>query len=105
MESDVVVRRAKVGNDHVILVEARSCGDPEEDVRARALLSFDGVEESIRTISQRVTAALETAKPGRASVEFGIDVAIESGALTGLLAKGSGGATLKVTLSWGDAGG
>jgi hypothetical protein len=104
MQTDVVVRRAKVATDQVILVETRSSGDREEDVGARDLLAFEGVEESITTISQRVVAALKSAQPDRASVEFGIDVAVEAGALTGLLAKGSGGATLKVTLSW-DGGG
>jgi Trypsin-co-occurring domain 1 len=104
MQTDVVVRRAKVATDQVILVETRSSGDREEDVGARDLLAFEGVEESITTISQRVVAALKSAHPDRASVEFGIDVAVEAGALTGLLAKGSGGATLKVTLSWGGGG-
>ncbi|MEA2241535.1 MAG: hypothetical protein QOD24_1091 [Solirubrobacteraceae bacterium] len=104
METDVVVRRAKAGTDHVILVEARTSGDREEDVGARELLAFDGVEQSITTISERVMAALTNARPDQASVEFGIDVTVESGALTGLLARGSGTATLKVTLSWGGAG-
>jgi hypothetical protein len=104
METDVVVRRARVGTDHVFLVEARTSGDREEDVGARDLLAFDGVEESITTISERVMAALTKARPDRASVEFGIDVTVESGGLTGLLAKGSGAATLKVTLSWGGGG-
>jgi Trypsin-co-occurring domain 1 len=105
MESDVVVRRAKVGTDHVILVEARSSGGSEEDVGVGDLLAFEGVEKSITTISQRVTAALKAANPDRASVEFGIDLAVESGGLTGLLAKASGAATLKVTLSWGSGDG
>ena len=102
METDVVVRRAKAGADQVILVEARTSGDREEDVGARDLLAFDGVEKSITVISERVMSALKRARPDRASVEFGIDVTVESGALTGLLARGSGAATLKVTLSWGD---
>jgi hypothetical protein len=100
MESDTVVRRAQVGSDLVILVEARRPADAEEDVGVRNLLRFDGVEQSISTIAQRVTAALQSARPDRATVEFGIDVAVESGQLTGLLAKGAGTATLKVTLSW-----
>jgi len=104
MQTDVVVRRAKVATDHVILVEARCAGDREEDVGAGDLLAFDGVEQSITAISQRVMAALERARPDRASVEFGIDVTVESGGLTGLLAKGSGAATLRVTLSWDDGG-
>jgi hypothetical protein len=100
MESDTVVRRAQVGSDLVILVEARRSADAEEDVGVRNLLRFDGVEKSISTIAQRVTSALQGARPDRATVEFGIDVAVESGELTGLLAKGSGTATLKVTLAW-----
>jgi hypothetical protein len=43
--------------------------------------------------------------PRSASVEFGIDVTVEAGALTGMLAKGSGTATLKVTLNWSDGDG
>ena len=104
METDVVVRKAKVGTDRVILVEARIAGDREEDVGTHQLLAFDGVEQSITAISERVMAALTNARPDHASVEFGIDVTVESGALTGLLAKGSGSATLKVTLSWGATG-
>jgi len=102
MESQTVVRRAGVaGSDLVILVEARFSGDMEEDVGVRDLLGFEGVESSIRTISERVVRALEGARPDRATVEFGIDVAVDAGGLTGLLVKGSGAATLKVTLSWG----
>jgi hypothetical protein len=104
MDSDVTVRRARVGSGHVILVEARSSGGSEEDVGAGELLAFEGVEEAITTISQRVTSALKAANPDRASVQFGIDVAVGSGGLTGLLARGSGAATLKVTLSWGGGG-
>lgn len=103
MSSEVPVVRADVGDGKVILVEARTT-DPEEDVGVGDLFKFDGVEDSIRTISERVVSALKGVQPDRASVEFGIDVSVESGALTGLLAKGTGGATLKVTLEWGSGG-
>jgi hypothetical protein len=39
-------------------------------------------------------------RPDRGTVEFGIDVGVESGALTALVVKGTGTATLKVTLEW-----
>lgn len=104
MTRDLVVR-AQVDSDRIILVEARPSSDPEEDVGVRDLLAFEGVEDSIRTISQRVTEALKSVGPDRASVEFGIDVTIEGGALTGLLARGSGTATLKITLFWDGADG
>lgn len=96
---DVIVK-AQVDGDRIILVEARPSASAEEDVSVRDLLAFDGVEESIKSISKRVSEAIKSAKPDRASVEFGIDVTVEAGALTGLLARGSGAATLKVTLYW-----
>ncbi len=105
--------RADLGGGRVIQVEARTTGDPtsptgdpEADVglldaiRNREALSFDGVTNSIEAIADRVTAALERAKPDKAVVEFGIDVGVESGGLTGLLATGTGSATLKITLEW-----
>jgi len=102
---DSAIVKSDLGEGRVVLVEARRSGG-EEDIGIRDMLSFSGVEESIVTVSQRVFSALERVAPKSASVEFGIDVTVEAGALTGLLAKGSGGATLKVTLNWGggDAG-
>jgi hypothetical protein len=92
--------KAKLADGSVILVEARSTGSRQTDVSVRKALEFKGVEDSIKSIAERVSAALKSVRPDRAEVEFGIDVTVESGALTGLLAKGSGTATLKVTLEW-----
>ncbi len=99
---------ADLGGGRVIQVQARAAptGDPEADVgildkvRSRDKMSFDGVTDSIEAIAERVTGALERVRPDKATVEFGIDVGVESGGLTGLLAKGSGSATLKITLEW-----
>jgi len=104
MNSSTVVK-TDLGDGTLILVEARRAGAQEEDVGIGDLLSFQGVEESIVAISNRVVTALQRVAPRTASVEFGIDVTLESGALTGLLAKGSSAATLKVTLNWGGTGG
>jgi hypothetical protein len=105
--------KADLGDGRVVQVEARTSGDltrptgdPEADVglldaiRNQEALPFDGVTNSIEAIADRVTAALESAKPRKAAVEFGIDVGVETSGLTGLLAKGSGSATLKITLEW-----
>jgi hypothetical protein len=103
--------RADLGNGRVIQVEATpsgltGTGDPETDVgvldalRGREALSFDGVTEAIEAIASRVTDALTSAKPEKATVEFGVDIGVEAGGLTGLLAKGSATATLKITLEW-----
>jgi hypothetical protein len=38
--------------------------------------------------------------PSKATVTFGIDVAVEPGQLTAMLVKGGGNATLEITLEW-----
>ena len=73
----------------------------EEDV-AFKLLSFDEVTNTIEGIAGSLNAALQKVKPRKASVEFGLEVAVESGKLTSLLVNGSGTATLKITLEWGN---
>jgi len=73
----------------------------EEDV-AFKLLSFDEVTNTIEGIADSLQTALQKIKPKKASVEFGLEIGVESGALTTLLVKGSGTATLNITLEWGD---
>ena len=73
----------------------------EEDV-AFKLLSFEEVTKTIEGIADSLQPALQKVKPKKASVEFGLEVAVESGKLTSLLVNGSGTATLKITLEWGN---
>jgi len=90
-----------------LLLEVRSehdFGDPETDVGILKNRSFDGVVDSIKAITNELTAALQEVKPDRASLEFGVDIGVESGQLTALLVKGTGSATLKITLEWGTKG-
>ncbi|MDZ7622552.1 MAG: CU044_2847 family protein [Candidatus Competibacteraceae bacterium] len=89
-----------LANGSKIRVAATMLGG-EEDV-AFKLLSFDEVTNTIEGIAGSLNAALQKVKPKKASVEFGLEVAVESGALTTLLVKGAGTATLKITLEWGN---
>jgi hypothetical protein len=89
----------KLANGSEIRVAATMLGG-EEDV-AFKLLSFDEVTNTIEGIAGSLNAALQKVKPKKASVEFGLEVAVESGKLTSLLVNGSGTATLKITLEWG----
>jgi hypothetical protein len=82
-----------------IQVEATVLGG-EEDVSFR-VQSFQGVIDAIESIASAMNAALQKIKPDKASVEFGLEMAIESGELTALLVKGSGTANLKISLEWG----
>jgi hypothetical protein len=92
---------ADLGGERLIRVEARRTGSAEADVKIGEILSFQGVVDSIQAVSDSVARAIEHAKPDSASVEFGVDVGVEAGQLTSLLVKGSGTATLTITLSGG----
>ena len=91
--------KVDMGNGRIVVVEAQNVS-PEQPVGIRDVMKFDGVTETIEAVAERVNGAIRRAKPDRAAVEFGVDISVESGMLTGLIAKGVGSATLKVTLEW-----
>ncbi|MGH2974181.1 MAG: CU044_2847 family protein [Solirubrobacterales bacterium] len=63
-------------------------------------LDFDGVTETLRGVAEAVQAGLATVKPKRTKVEFGIELGVKNGALSGLLVEGEGRGSLVVTLEW-----
>jgi hypothetical protein len=97
MDEQAVVK-SRVG-EQVVQIEVRST-DPEVDVGIGDVLSFQGLVESIEAVVQSMNGVLQRVDPKRASVEFGVDVGVESGGLTALIVKGTGSATLKITLEW-----
>ncbi len=64
-------------------------------------LPFDQVTATLGKIAVGLGAAIAKAKPNKASVELGLELGLESGALVTLIARGTGTANLKVTLEWG----
>jgi hypothetical protein len=87
-------------NGTTLHVEAELLGGEEEV--GITFPDFNEVIHTLEGISESVMAALKRVKPRKASVEFGLAVALESGQLTALLVKGTGTSNLKVTLEWGD---
>ncbi len=63
-------------------------------------MAIDTIQEAIAGIAEMVMQSLEKVAPNKASVEFGIELGIESGNLTALWVKGTGKANLKITLEW-----
>ena len=101
MESRRDIVPVQLPNGQIMQVEVAALGG-EEEVGLSGF-SFDGVTGAIEEIARTITGALEKVKPRKATVEFGVDVALESGKLTALLVKGTGTASLKITLEWGGA--
>ena len=96
----VEVVKADLGEGRVIHLEVQTVGDPETNVGIRDILSFEGVVDTIEALTDSLMNALRKASPDKATLEFGVDIGIESGALTSVIVKGTGTATVKITLEW-----
>jgi hypothetical protein len=90
--------KARTADGKIIHVQATMLGG-EEDV-AGGVMSFDGVADALQEVSKIIAITISSVKPEKASVEFGLEIAVESGKLTAMLVKGSGTASLKVKLEW-----
>jgi hypothetical protein len=98
------VVKADLGDGRLIQVEVQTVGSAEADVGIRDVMSFSGVVDTIEALTESLMAALRKAKPDKATLEFGVDVGVEAGALTALLVKGTGTATVTITLEWAGSG-
>ena len=83
----------------IIRIEARDLGGVSK-VAAFDNQSFKDLTKSIEAIATTFRESLERIEPRKASIEFGIEVGLESGQLTALICKGSGKANIKVALEW-----
>ena len=61
---------------------------------------FRPVADAIEGVVQMIATPIQKARPKKATVKFGMELAIESGQLTAVIVKGSGKANLEITLEW-----
>ena len=64
------------------------------------LKQFQPVADAIEGIEQMIAAPIQKVKPKKATVKFGMELAIEAGQLTAIIVKGTGKANLEITLEW-----
>jgi hypothetical protein len=88
----------KLTDDSTIYIESASSSGIQDVANSR--FSFDGIEETIKTISSRLHKAISGINPSKASVEFGLEFSVESGKITSMIVKGEGKGNLKITLEW-----
>lgn len=101
MEEKTEIVKAELPNGTIIHIQSTALGG-DEDI-AFATSPFRPVTDAIEGIAESIVTTLQKVKPQKASVEFSMQIAVESGQLTTLLVKGSGTSNLKVTLEWGEA--
>ncbi|MFL5833916.1 MAG: CU044_2847 family protein [Solirubrobacterales bacterium] len=79
---------------------ARIDGDGAEKTAAVPRFDFEEVTKTLEGISDALKGALAKAAPDKVTVELGIELAVKSGKLTGLLVEGAGKGSLAITLEW-----
>lgn len=84
----------------VVHISATALGGDEDVADLKGALSFGEVSRTVEGIARELSACLDRVSPDKASIEFGVEVAVEAGNLTALIVKGSAKGNLKIVLSW-----
>ncbi len=85
-------------NGAIVKFEVTQTG--REDVASFDPKQFQPVADAIEGLVQLIASPIQKVKPKKATVKFGMELAIESGQLTAVIVKGSGKANLEITLEW-----
>jgi hypothetical protein len=96
--------RAELPGGAIVWVEATTVArDKEREVSLdlSSALPLDEVSKVISGLAKLVHSGIEDLKPQKTTAEFSLEVVLESGQLTALWVKGSGNASIKITLEWG----
>ncbi|GAA2239567.1 hypothetical protein GCM10010232_28110 [Streptomyces amakusaensis] len=77
-------------------------GEDDEDVgfADQAAARVRQLDELIRGVGETVLASAVAARPDEASVSFGVELTVQSGAALAVLAAGEAKASVQVTLVW-----
>lgn len=98
MEIQSKIITVELADGTSVRVEATQIGDRKINFQSRP---FEEVTIAIESLSKEIAEIVHKVKPDRASVKFGVDIAVESGKLTAVLVKGSNTANIEITLEWG----
>ena len=106
MESQSKVISVKLSDGTNIKLEAEFISDTPNVTPSAyrkitsQILPFNEVSAEIESLSKDIAETLQKLKPNKASVKFGVEIGVESGKLTAVLAKGTQNANLEITLEW-----
>jgi Trypsin-co-occurring domain 1 len=87
-------------NGVTALVQAVDAGGGAVKTARPGKPDLSAVIGTLEGMSMAVKSALSKAAPDKASVEFGLELAVRAGALTAMLVGAEGNASLRVTLEW-----
>ncbi|MBD2359489.1 hypothetical protein H6G41_33805 [Tolypothrix sp. FACHB-123] len=98
MEAQNKVISVELSDGTNVRVEATLIGERKLNTPTRP---FKEVTIAIESLSREIAEAIQKVNPDKASVKFGVEIAMESGKLTPVLVKGTSTANLEITLEWG----
>ena len=88
-------------NGSVALARVSRAGQTgAEKTAAVPRFDFEDVSRALEGLTQALKGALEKAAPDKVTVELGLELAVKSGKLTGLVVEGAGKGSLGITLEW-----
>jgi len=93
--------KVQLDNGAVIRVASVDLGGRKK-VGALDTVPFHEVTQAVEGIAGALISSLKKVQPKKTTVEFGLEIGVESGNLTALLCKGTGKANLKIVLEWED---
>ena len=70
------------------------------EVASSAAFPFDQVLGTIRTMSSKLNDTLRQVRPSRASITYGLELAVENGSLMATIVRGKGSTSFEITLEW-----
>ena len=91
----------KLANGKIVKFQVSQAATGPQDVGMPGAYAFEQVVEALQGIVENLKETLDKVKPDKASVKFGVEMAVESGNLTAMIVKGSGKGNLEITLEWG----
>jgi hypothetical protein len=81
----------------IVRVEVTPIGEQKIAFQKRP---FKEATDAIKAIAKELSGVLQEVNPDKATIKFGLEIAIESGQITTLIVKGSSKANLEITLEW-----
>jgi Trypsin-co-occurring domain 1 len=99
-EQTTEIVEMKIDDETTLAIRAVDLGGAA-DVGVLDSKALKTVTKAIEEVGEAISASIAKVAPNRASVEFGVEVAISAGKLVSLLTSVEGKATLTVTLEWG----
>jgi hypothetical protein len=81
-------------------IKIEATGSKERDVTTIGELHISEITKLIKGIGASFKDVFESIGPNKVAIKLGLEVSVESGALTALIVKGTGKANFEISLEW-----